>query len=269
MGPHGQKARLLDAHCHLAWATDAPAVARELKRAGVMAACCTVTPSEYLAVREAPSRCDNVLLGVGLHPWWVADGRVDEKDVEQACELVPEAALVGEVGLDFGDAHSSSSGNELQVRALERICAAAAADSALRPHVLSVHAVRSAGAALDVLGRSGALRSCRCVMHWFSGTSDDLGRAVHAGCWFSVGERMLSTRRGREYARQLPQGRLLLETDLPCAPGQAPCAQGLLASLGRAEAALAQVRGMEPEKLREVLAANARTLLDGVCALEV
>ncbi len=269
MGPHGEKTMLLDAHCHLAWMRDAPAAAGELARRGVAVACCTVTPAEYLAFREGLSRCGNVLLGVGLHPWWVADGRARERDVDLLCDLVPETPLIGEVGLDFGTAHSSAAGNEAQVRAFERICAATAADETGGSRVLSVHAVRAAGAALDAMGRTGALERCRCVMHWFSGTSNELSRAIRSGCWLSVGERMLATRRGREYARQVPQDRLLLETDLPGAPATELGADGLLASLERAEAALAQVRGMGPDELREALAANAAALLDGVCDLKV
>lgn len=35
------------------------------------------------------------------------------------------------------------------------------------------------------------------------------------GCWFSVGERMLATKRGRAYVQSIPSDRLLLETDAP------------------------------------------------------
>ena len=81
---------------------------------------------------------------------------------------------------------------------------------------------------------------------------------------------MLATRRGREYARQLPATRLLLETDLPDGAGQGVGADGLLASLDRALTALAQVRGgVDKDELAATLAANARALADGVCTLAV
>ena len=129
--------------------------------------------------------------------------------------------------------------------------------------------VRSAGTCLDVLEATGAAARCRCVMHWFSGSSDELGRALRLGCSFSVGERMLATRRGREYARQLPAARLLLETDLPDGAGQGVGADGLLASLDRALTALAQARGVDKDELAAKLSANARALADGVCTLAV
>ena len=118
-----------------------------------------------------------------------------------------------------------------------------------------------------MVGRAAA--RCRCVMHWFSGSSDELGRALRLGCSFSVGERMLATRRGREYARQLPAARLLLETDLPDGAGQGVGADGLLASLDRVLTALAQARRVDKDELAATLAANARALADGVCTLAV
>lgn len=270
-GAEGKKApALFDAHCHLDWEADPAAVARACGQRGVALACCTVTPQAFLAARGALATAPNVILGVGAHPWWVADGRVGQGDVDLAAELAAEAPLVGEVGLDFSPARSDAAGNQAQVRALTRICEAAAGvgDDPAGQRVISLHAVRSAGACLDVLEATGAAR-CRCVMHWFSGSSDELGRALRLGCSFSVGERMLGTRRGREYARQLPAARLLLETDLPGRAGQGVGADGLLASLDRALTALAQVRGVDKDELAATLAANARTLADGVCTLAV
>ena len=270
-GAEGKKApALFDAHCHLDWEADPAAVARACGQRGVALACCTVTPPAFLAARGALAAAPNVVLGVGAHPWWVADGRVGQADVDLAAELAAEVPLVGEVGLDFSPARSDAAGNQAQVRALARICGAAAVGAeggTAGQRAISLHAVRSAGACLDVLEATGAAARCRCVMHWFSGSSDELGRALRLGCSFSVGERMLATRRGREYARQLPAARLLLETDLPDGAGQGVGADGLLASLDRALTALAQARGVDKDELAATLAANARALADGVCTL--
>lgn len=263
---------LLDAHCHLDWEADPAAVARACGQRGVALACCTVTPQAFLAARGALAAAPNVALGVGAHPWWVADGRVGQADVDLAAELAAEVPLVGEVGLDFSPARSDAAGNQAQVRALTRICEAAtvgAGDGPAGQRAISLHAVRSAGACLDVLEATGAAARCRCVMHWFSGSSDELGRALRLGCSFSVGERMLGTRRGREYARQLPAARLLLETDLPDGAGQGVGPDGLLASLDRALTALAQARGVDKDELAAKLSANAQALFDGVCTLAV
>lgn len=227
---------LLDAHVHLDWAADPAQVAREAAEMGLGLVCCTVGPDGYKQARDVFAEHPNVAVAAGLHPW-----HVEGADVALAAENARAARFVGEVGLDFGNRHART--RELQLSAFSAICAACAQEGG---KVLSIHSVRAAGVALDVLARTGALKNCACVFHWFSGSSGELRRAVDAGCWFSVGERMLATRRGREYARQVPADRLLFETDLPEAPDQEISAADIAASLGRAAAQVEAVRGNPP-----------------------
>ena len=142
-GAEGKKApALFDAHCHLDWEADPAAVARACGQRGVALACCTVTPQAFLAARGALAAAPNVVLGVGAHPWWVADSRVGQADVDLAAELAAEAPLVGEVGLDFNPARSNAAGNEAQVRALTRICVAAPGARGPEGHLPSRRALR-------------------------------------------------------------------------------------------------------------------------------
>ncbi len=244
-----------DAHCHLGWFSDPAAVAREAAEKDLALLAVTVTPAEYLARRGALAGEKNVALAAGLHPWWVRAA----SDADALCELLPGTRWVGEVGLDAAPRHAATW--EAQLAAFERVCRACAETSPPdAPKVLSVHAVRSAGEVLDALERTGTAEGCRCVLHWFSGSSDELWRAVRLGCLFSLGERALATRRGREYARVLPAERLLVETDLPEAAGSFAGAPDIVASLGRTVAAMAAVRGMDPCDLRVLLASNAAAL---------
>lgn len=217
---------LFDAHVHLSWFENPEQAAAQAQKLGIAALCCTVTPKEYRDASALLSKCPNVRVAAGIHPWLVDDS-TDAADVADAISGSP---WVGEVGLDFGAKHAHS--KKEQLRVFEEACEACSEGG----KTLSIHSVRSAGAVMDVLERTGAIDSCRCVFHWFSGTSKELARAREAGCWFSVGERMLGTRRGREYARQIPSGRLLLETDLPEAEQDgstvADIAESLLSAAG-------------------------------------
>lgn len=245
----GEAVCLADAHCHVDFSGDAAAFARAAQAAGVLQLSSTVTPEGYDRACElfgrlggdAP-RADGFSLlriGVGLHPWWVAaDEAVARDQVRAVCGRIPDADFVGEVGLDFSARHAATA--NLQVRAFERVAQACASAGG---KMLSIHAVRSATAVLDALERSGALASCRCVLHWFSGTSDELTRARRLGCWFSVGERMLATKRGRAYLRQMPAEHLLLETDLPARPGDPLSFKAYRSSLARAYDQVAALRG--------------------------
>lgn len=244
---------LFDTHCHLDFFCDPTAVARDASARGIGFLAATVDPAghDLLQGLNLPG-C--VRIGAGLHPWWVADGRCGADEVARAAELARESRYVAEVGLDFSDAHTPSESHGAQVEAFECI-ARACADGG---KVLSIHAVRSASTVLDILEETGSLAANTCIFHWFSGTSDELARAVRASCLFSVNRMMLATRRGREYARQVPADRLLTETDLPEEGDSATDAQMIAESLAEALAVLEDLRG---PGIRERIALSAGNLL--------
>lgn len=247
----------VDMHDHLGWFRDPVAVARAAAARGLGMLAVTVTPEEFLQLRPRLAGIESVRLAVGLHPWWVRDAT----DADTLCELVGRARFVGEIGLDASPRRASNW--DAQIAAFERICAACASTSVPpTPKVLSIHAVRAATAALDVLERTGASERCRCVLHWFAGSSDELWRAVRLGCRFSLGERSLATRRGREYARILPADRLLTETDLPEGEGARSSASDVVASLERAVSSIAAARKTSVEEVRRIVSANGAELLD-------
>ena len=254
--------RLFDAHCHLDLMSNAAQVARDAAAGGLAFLAVTVEPGGYEAARLTLGELANVHLAAGLHPWWVADGRCGPDDVAHAAELAAKARLVGEIGLDFSPRHVPENTETTQAVAFRSICQAAARTSdPATPKVLSIHSACAANSCLDILEETGCLRRCRCVFHWFSGSSDELHRAVQANCWFSVNEMMLRTRRGREYARQLPLAQLLTETDLPPHAGEPFSAIAIQESLERTIGAVAAIRRLDPEELRKTLATNARVLL--------
>lgn len=250
--------RLFDMHCHLDRMANADEVAREAVANDMALFCTTVTPADALAARSRFGTPPNVRVGVGLHPWWITDGRCGEIEIEQAAQLAAASRFIGEVGLDFGPRHAANS--QRQLDALEAI-ARACAGHPVEGRVLSIHAVRSAGEALDVFERHGLTASAHCIFHWFSGTSDQLARALDAGCLFSISERMLATRRGREYARQIPLDRLLLETDLPEQLDKPCSADQIEASLMRALHELAHIRGTDEHALSTRIAKTSSGLL--------
>jgi TatD DNase family protein len=176
-------------------------------------------PYGFLRNRLRFAAYPEVKVGLGIHPWWVASGCVQAQDLALLASLMPEAPYVGEIGLDFSGLRKDTAERQLAVfdAIIEScmqplVCAPAAQD---HERILSIHAVKSATQVLDILEDHGATRRHACILHWFSGSSDELQRAIKLGCWFSAGERMLATKRGREYLRAIPVDRLLVETDGP------------------------------------------------------
>ena len=257
-----------DMHLHGDWFSDPPACSASFSAAGGGALGCTVEPAGYEGLAAVLAGADGsaasgpvregggpgLVPALGLHPWYLGEGGDAEGRVARFCELAGGCRLIGEVGLDRGRAHRETF--DAQVAAFRRVCDAVAPGS-----VLSIHSVGAAGEVLDILGESGRLADCTCVFHWFSGTSDELARARAAGCLFSVGPSMLRSRRGREYTRQVPVGRLLLETDLPERPGTAWGAGEEFSALDAALTRIADLKGLEPEALADAVCRASLALL--------
>lgn len=255
--------RLVDMHCHLDRMESCVDVAEEAARRGIGIFCTTVTPRDALHAEKLFACCDNVRVGVGFHPWWVNDEtQASEEDsgraIEHAAAMAAQNDFVGEIGLDFSDAYVRSSSTQLAT--FERIVRSCA-EHPRSARVISLHAARSADTVLDVLERYNLPRQAACIFHWFSGTSNDLTRLRDLGCCISVNERMLATRRGREYARQMPIERILLETDAPEQFDTAHTATQIEASLARTLHELTLIRGADERELGSLIAHTSSQLL--------
>lgn len=255
--------RLFDAHCHLDLMAHPDAVADEATALGLGLFDCGVDPRDFANAHGRTRRPPTVIKGIGLHPWWLADGRCGAVEVDLLCELASRERFIAEVGLDLSPRFAGTEG--IQTQAFERLCQALS-QNPLAGRVLSIHAVRAAGATLDILESSGLLKdapnSPATIFHWFSGTSDELVRARGAGCYFSVNERMLATKRGREYARQIPLNRLLLETDAPAEPDAKTSARQLVDSLIRTSEIIATLKDCAAESVKSVVLENSRSIFD-------
>ena len=250
MGP------FFDMHCHLDFASNAAeaAYAIDTKGAGMFSA--TVLPGNYDAACEAVSSVRCVRVGVGLHPWWVTDNAEEMASrLEHAQALIATTPFVGEVGLDFAPAHVHTRDEQLHAfRTLAQTCAQEG------NKVLTIHAVRSADTVLDVLDTCGVLDTCACILHWFSGSSQELTRALKAGCFISLGAQSLATKRGRAYAKAIPVKQLLLETDYP-AQGDVYDVERMQQSMRDTLNQIALQRNEDAEGLSNQIACTSRALL--------
>lgn len=252
-----------DAHCHLDLMVGPNIVTQEAATMGLGLFDCGVDPRDFAAAYERASSSPNIIAGVGLHPWWIADGRCGAAEVDLLCELASRERFIGEVGLDFSPRFTGTEG--IQTQAFERLCQALS-QHPLLDRVLSIHAVRAAGATLDILESYELLKdapgSPTIIFHWFSGTSDEFNRARSAGCFFSINKRMLATKRGCEYARQIPLNRLLLETDAPAEPGAETSARQLIDSLIRTSEIVASLKNCTAESVKSVVLRNSHSIFD-------
>ncbi|MEI3377914.1 MAG: TatD family hydrolase [Coriobacteriales bacterium] len=232
--------------------------AAELAGAGIASFANTVTPQEYARLSPTLASTPNMRLGLGLHPWWIGTpelGSLDDALAAFERELAT-TRFVGEVGLDFWPSRVHTKDEQLEAfTSIAQLCATKG------DVLVSQHSVKAERELLDVLEASGCLERCTCILHSYGGPSDQLTRAVEYGCLFSIGRRMLASKRGREYARILPDDRLLIESDLPASQGAPISAEDLATELAWVIDELARIRGVGAESLREAINARGKALL--------
>lgn len=164
----------------------------------------TTTPSAWRGTRALAESAPRIATALGLHPQLAAEraGELELFDV-----LLPSTKYVGEIGLDGGEPKAS---HAIQMSVLNHILSSCSSASG---RILTIHSRRAAEDVLDCLRKFPDAGIP--VLHWFSGTPRQLERAIDQGCWFSVGNQMCSSAKGREIVKAIPINRLITETDGP------------------------------------------------------
>ncbi len=199
---------LIDFHCHLDLFPDYRKAVLEAERSQVHTLAVTTTPRAWPHNKELTSGLRHVTSALGIHPQLVKSDNARELALWD--KYLADARYIGEVGLDAGPTYASTLTHQKHV--LEHILRACAEAGG---KVLSVHAVRSAGAVLDMVEKLLPPDRGRVVLHWFTGTITQAARAVELGCYFSVNTMMLRTKKAGELIKVIPADRLLTETDGP------------------------------------------------------
>ena len=196
---------MIDFHCHLDLYPDPGRVARICNEHGLDILSVTTTPSAWHGT-HALAR-GRIKTALGLHPQ-LAHERKTELGLFD--EILPHTHYVGEIGLDGASEFRVHWRNQLTVfnHVLDS-CARAGG------RIMSIHSRRASKAVLDTLEtHTGAGIA---ILHWFSGSFQDLERAIAMKCWFSVGPAMLRSHKGRMLVARMPCERILTESDGPFA----------------------------------------------------
>ena len=246
----------MDFHTHLDLYPSLPAAIAACDRQRTATLTVTTTPKAFERNQELAAASDFVRVALGLHPQLVAERSSEIGLFER---LLPRCRYVGEVGLDASPRHYRSL--EVQKAIFERILRLCAEEGG---KILSVHSVRTARPVLDLLEEHLPEDRGSVVLHWFSGSAGEARRAASLGCYFSVNERMLASRSGRGILREIPEQRLLTETDGPFVERD-----GEPIPVGDVSRAVKEIAGQTGRRIAEVQALiveNLRNLVGATSA---
>lgn len=207
-----------------------------------------------------------VACAYGIHPQVVEDYRDDQLDqlldvlsrcLKHAHPTLPAPQAVGELGLD---ALTATRRDDLPRQ--ERIFRAQLALARAVDLPIVLHILRAHGDALRVL-RTDGVPAAGGVVHSYSGSADLVRDYVALGLSisFSGVVTLPQAHRLHQAVRVVPIDRLLIETD---APDQTPHSHRPAANepafLPTICAAVAALRGEDPQQLAQITAENARRL---------
>lgn len=250
---------MIDSHCHLAgeeFEADLPAVVNRARTAGLGGALVILSAGdagEADRAERVAALWPAVRFAVGIHPHHA--GR-HAADLERAIEAldseltVRRAAALGEIGLDY---HYDFSPREVQQKVFRRQLRLAR----VRGLPVVLHTREATEDLFRILGEDG--EGLRLVFHCFTGTWDMAARALDLRAWLSFAGIVTFPRAAdlRDVARQVPQDRLLVETDAPyLAPVPHRGRRNEPALVARVVETLADLRGVGADALALQTTAN-------------
>jgi len=251
----------IDTHCHLAdpkFQGDLEAVLARAAEAGVrtivsIGAIGSIEADELtVAIAE---RHRNVFAVVGVHPHDAKD--CSESRLARLGELAgsKKVVAIGESGLDFHYMHST---REAQERALRSHLELAAQ---LKLPIV-IHCREAEARLAEIVGEAG-MPPAGGVVHCFSGDLAAARAFVAMGFFISFSGIVTFSNAGavRAAAAAVPEDRILVETDAPyLAPEPYRGRRNEPAYVVKTLAAIARLRGVEPDRLAELVSANASRL---------
>jgi|MTBAKSStandDraft_2_1061841.scaffolds.fasta_scaffold06295_5 TatD DNase family protein len=198
---------MIDFHCHLDLYPNALKLLPEVAARNIFTLVVTTSPRAWLATSRVFAGHGNIKVALGMHP-----EIVKKKSDERALLIsnISHAKFVGEIGLDGSVQHQENMA--LQESILGEVLTEC---ERVGGRILSIHSRNAASRVLDLVEQH--CQASVPVLHWFSGTVQETRRAVVMGCWFSVGPAMLRGAKGRLIMQELPQDKVLPETDGPFA----------------------------------------------------
>ncbi len=205
-----------------------------------------------------------VVAAAGVHPHDAKAASDADLDALEEMARDPVVVMVGEIGLDF---YRNLSPRDMQARVLRRQLETAARVS--KP--VAVHAREAHEAMFPLLEEWSREMGARLpdgrplgVMHYFSGDAALAARYVALGFLISVHTSVTHPKAEllRDVVREIPVGRLVVETDAPYgAPQTRRGKRNEPAYVAAAAAKVAEIKGISIEHAGEATTENALRLL--------
>lgn len=194
-----------DTHLHIDLFKDMNSIMKKIEDQKSYTIAMTNLPELYKKYSKKYGSLKYIRFALGFHPELIAKysyqiGLFDEE--------IKNARYVGEIGLDKG---KNINDYEKQQELFEHIINECEKTG---KKIISIH---SRNSATDILNITKKAFNCKVIMHWFSGSMDELDLCIKRDFYFSINPKMLNTKKGRMIIEKVPINRILIESDAPLA----------------------------------------------------
>jgi len=194
---------MIDTHCHIDLYQDPSKIALQTERKKITTILVTNLPSSFEKSYPYTRGFKYIRLALGLHPL-MAEQHYEEKKLFE--KLVNKTSYIGEVGLDFSVNRVAT--KNIQIESFRFVLKTIKNE----PKFISIHSRKAESIILDILEEE---KSGPVVFHWYSGSVNDLDKAIINGHYFSINPAMVNSNNGKKIIERIPPERVLTETDGP------------------------------------------------------
>lgn len=198
--------QLYDTHFHLDLQKDRIAAIREIEENQIYTIAVTNLPDLYRK-ESVEIASKYIRFALGFHPELV---HLYKNQIPLMWNLLSDARYIGEIGLDFVD---TTYKNE-QIAFFSELVERCRYD---RNKILTIHSRRAVRQVLEIVGNNFRFKP---ILHWFTGSKEELQDAIETGFYFSVNQSMMTSKKFLSLLPIIPKERLLLETDSPFTPNK-------------------------------------------------
>lgn len=197
----------MDLHTHLDLYPNALGIIDKVNTENKFTLAVTTSPRAWLATRKVFSKYKNIYVALGLHPE-IALEKINE--LELLLNYIPQAKFIGELGIDGSERYAQTySVQELVFNQAIQKCQSSGG------RIISIHSRNAVDKVLSILNN---FPDCGIpILHWFSGSKEQLKIAVDMKCYFSINPLMSKSKNGKELISLIPPKLILPESDGPFA----------------------------------------------------
>lgn len=195
--------QLIDTHFHLDYYSNHKYWYNQINKLQQYTLCVTNSPEVYLSCKKIYPETKYIKFALGYNPQQSLEVNFSKSIFLRE---LPQTQYIGEVGLDFTKKFISS--KQKQLDAFEFI----AYHAAKQKKLLNVHSRMAEEETLKVLL---CQKVEKAIIHWYSGSLENMKLFLNAGYYFSVNSNMCTTINGRKILSSIPMDRLLIESDGP------------------------------------------------------